>query len=73
MRDLAKRRLQENLRQSLKYLVLVFNDFFILALIFLFGALMFWYAQAMKTMPENLWYYRPLVGILLWLRWQWLI
>ncbi|MCT6891888.1 MAG: ABC transporter permease, partial [Lactobacillus sp.] len=67
MRDLAKRRLQENLRQSLKYLVLVFNDFFILALIFLFGALMFWYAQAMKTMPENLWYYRPLVGILLWL------
>ena len=28
---------------------------------------MFWYAQAMKTMPENLWYYRPLVGILLWL------
>ena len=67
MRDLAKRRLQENLRQSLKYLVLVFNDFFILALIFLFGALMFWYAQAMKTMPESLWYYRPLVGILLWL------
>ena len=67
MRDLAKRRLQENLRQSLKYLVLVFNDFFILALIFLFGALMFWYAQAMKTLPESLWYYRPLVGILLWL------
>ncbi|WP_294756842.1 ABC transporter permease [uncultured Lactobacillus sp.] len=67
MRDLAKKRLQENLRQSLKYLVLVFNDFFILALIFIFGALMFWYAQAMKTMPENLWYYRPLVGILLWL------
>ncbi|WP_294761645.1 ABC transporter permease, partial [uncultured Lactobacillus sp.] len=67
MRDLAKRRLQENLSQSLKYLVLVFNDFFILALIFLFGALMFWYAQAMKSMPESLWYYRPLVGILLWL------
>jgi len=67
MRDLAKKRLQENIRQSLKYLVLVFNDFFILALIFLFGALMFWYAQAMKTLPESLWYYRPLVGILLWL------
>ena len=28
---------------------------------------MFWYAQTMKTMPESLWYYRPLVGILLWL------
>lgn len=67
MRELAKKRLQKNLQQSLKYLVLVFNDFFILALIFLFGALMFWYAQAMKTMPSTLWFYRPLVGAILWL------
>ncbi|WP_304231012.1 ABC transporter permease, partial [Lactobacillus kitasatonis] len=55
MRELAKKRLNENLRQSVKYLTLVFNDFFILALIFLVGALMFWYAEAMKTMPTNLW------------------
>lgn len=66
MRELAKKRLSENLKQSVKYLTLVFNDFFILALIFLFGALMFWYAQAMKTMPSNLWFYRPLVGFILW-------
>ena len=67
MRDLAKKRLNENLKQSVKYLTLVFNDFFILALIFLFGALMFWYAQAMKVIPNNLWFYKPLVGFLLWL------
>lgn len=67
MRELAKKRLNENLKQSVKYLTLVFNDFFILALIFLVGALMFWYAEAMKTMPTNLWFYRPLVGFILWL------
>ena len=67
MRELAKKRLNENLKQSVKYLTLVFNDFFILALIFLFEALMFWYAEAMKTMPSNLWFYKPLVGLILWL------
>ncbi|WEV40951.1 ABC transporter permease [Lactobacillus sp. ESL0681] len=67
MRELANKRLQKNFRKSLKYLTLVFNDFFVLALIFLFGALMFWYAQSMKTMPQGLWFYRPLVGAILWL------
>lgn len=67
MRELAKKRLSKNFKQSVRYLTLVFNDFFILALIFLFGALMFWYAQAMKTMPSNLWFYKPLVGFILWL------
>lgn len=67
MNKIAKKRLSENFKQSTKYLMLVFNDFFILAIIFLFGALMFWYAQAMKTMPTNLWFYKPLVGIILWL------
>lgn len=65
MNNIAKKRLNENFKQSVKYLTLVFNDFFILALIFLFGALMFWYAQSMKIMPSNLWFYKPLVGILL--------
>lgn len=67
MRELAQKRLRKNLQQSLKYLVLVFNDFFILALIFLFGALMFWYAQSMKKMPTGFWFYRPLVGVIIWL------
>lgn len=67
MRELAQKRLRKNLQQSLKYLVLVFNDFFILALIFLFGALMFWYAQSMKKMPTGLRFYCPLVGVIIWL------
>lgn len=67
MNNLAKKRLNENFKQSVKYLTLVFNDFFILALIFLFGALMFWYAQSMKAMPANLWFYKPLVGFIMWL------
>ncbi|BDR60754.1 ABC transporter permease [Lactobacillus xylocopicola] len=65
MRELAQARLRKNVQQSLKYLMLVFNDFFILALMFLFGGLMFWYAQAMKQLPTALWFYRPLVGLLL--------
>lgn len=67
MRELAKKRLSANLKQSVRYLTLVFNDFFILALIFLFGALMYWYAESMKTMPNNLWFYHPLVGLFIWL------
>lgn len=67
MNELAKKRLSINFKQSLKYLMLVFNDFFIIALIFMFGALMFWYAQSMKTMPANLWFYEPIVGAVLWL------
>ena len=51
MRELAKKRLQGNFQQSAKYLALVFNDFFVLALIFIFGAVMFWYAQVMKVLP----------------------
>lgn len=57
MRELAKKRLQGNFQQSAKYLALVFNDFFVLALIFIFGAVMFWYAQVMKVLPVKAWYY----------------
>lgn len=67
MHELAKERLKRNFKQSVKYLTLVFNDFFILALIFLFGAIMFWYARSLKTMPKDLWFYRPLVGLISWL------
>lgn len=67
MRKLAKERLNNNFKQSVNYLTLVFNDFFILAIIFLFGALMFWYAQAMKVIPNNLWFYKPLTALILWL------
>ncbi|CCI87087.1 ABC transporter permease [Lactobacillus gigeriorum] len=67
MSELAKKRLVKNTRQSIKYLTLVFNDFFVLALIFLFGALMFWYAQALKQIPAKAWFYRPVLAVALWL------
>ncbi|MCI1290336.1 MAG: ABC transporter permease [Lactobacillus sp.] len=67
MHELAIRRLRANVKQSLHYLSLIFNDFFVLALIFLFGALMFWYAKALKTMPVGQNFYRPVLGLLLWL------
>lgn len=67
MRELAKKRLAANAKQSLHYLSLVFNDFFILALIFLVGALMFWYAKALKTMPVGQGFYQPVLALLLWL------
>lgn len=64
MNNIVKRRLQSNLKKQMHYLTLVFNDFFILALIFMFGALMFWYAQNIKTWPNNLWFYKPLIAVI---------
>lgn len=65
MSNIVKKRLQANLKKQMHYLTLVFNDFFILALIFMFGALMFWYAQNIKTWPNNLWFYKPLIAVVL--------
>lgn len=67
MRELASSRLRRNSQLSLRYLRLVFNDFFVLALIFIAGAVMFWYAQALKGMPAGQWYYRPLLIVIFWL------
>ena len=64
MTDLIKNRLNKNFKKQTHYLTLVFNDFFILALIFLFGALMFWYAQNIKKWPNNLWFYKPLLALI---------
>lgn len=65
MREIALSRLKRNFQQSVKYLSLVFNDFFILALVFMLGALMFWYAQTLKIIPQNRWYYRPILAAVL--------
>lgn len=63
MVELAKKRLEENIKKNLRYLRLVFNDFFVLALIFLFGGFMYWYAQNLPKIPANLWFYKPLLAI----------
>ena len=64
MNNIVKKRLEANFKKQMHYLTLVFNDFFILALIFLFGALMFWYAQNIKKWPSNLWFYSPLLALI---------
>lgn len=63
MDNLAKRRLAENTKRNLRYLRLVFNDFFVLALIFLFGGFMYWYAQSLPKIPNNLWFYKPILAM----------
>ncbi|MBP2058756.1 ABC-2 type transport system permease protein [Lactobacillus colini] len=65
MNRIVNKRLQSNQKKQLHYLTLVFNDFFILALIFMFGALMFWYAKNIKSWPNNLWFYKPLIALIL--------
>ena len=64
MNELIKKRRQANLKRQMRYLSLVFNDFFILALILMFVALMFWYAQNIKNWPNNLWFYKPLLAVI---------
>ena len=65
MSELFQKRLQKNLQQNIKYLTLVFNDFFVLALIFLLGGFLFWYAQILRQIPDNQWYYQPLLALIL--------
>lgn len=65
MSALFSKRLQKNLQQNIKYLTLVFNDFFVLAIIFLLGGFLFWYAQTLQVIDDNLWYYKPLLALIL--------
>lgn len=60
MDKLAKKRMNESFKVNMSYLRLVFNDFFVLALIFLFGAFMYWYAQNLMRLPDKMWFY-PLI------------
>lgn len=64
MNKVVKSRMDRNLKKQLRYLSLIFNDFFVLALIFLFGAFMFWYAQNIKKWPVGLWFYSPLIALI---------
>ncbi|WP_302175692.1 ABC transporter permease [Limosilactobacillus ingluviei] len=61
MRDLFIARKQRHFTQLLKYWRLVFNDHFIIALFFLFGALAYRYAQWLPTVAPTAWWVWPLV------------
>lgn len=61
MEDLLKKRRWLFLSQTSKYLRYVFNDHFVLVLVFLLGFLMVQYSQLLRNFPENHW---PIILIL---------
>ncbi|WP_164508098.1 ABC transporter permease [Lapidilactobacillus wuchangensis] len=58
-------RLKQHLRQQNKYLRYVFNDHLILAVVFVVGALAFWYSNALQQITQPLWWAGPVVIIIL--------
>ncbi|MEJ6348647.1 ABC transporter permease [Holzapfeliella sp. He02] len=65
MKALYQTRLKKNLVKQFRYLQLVFNDHFLLALIIGMGGLLFWYADIMKRLPENQWFYGLIISVIL--------
>jgi len=63
MTALFKTRLQRHLREMAKYLRLVFNDFFVFALLFLLGGLGYGYSNMLKTLKSGYWW-APVVALL---------
>lgn len=63
MTALFKTRLQRHLREMAKYLRLVFNDFFVFALLFLLGGLGYGYSNMLKTLKSGDWW-APVVALL---------
>lgn len=66
MTNLFKKRLGAHLTELLKYLRFVFNDYFVLALVFMIGGLGYYYSNALKQLKTGLWW-APLVIIAVYL------
>ena len=66
MKQLFRQRLTSHLKEMMRYLRLVFNDYFVLALLFVIGGLGYYYSNALKQLHTGLWW-APIViiGILL--------
>ncbi len=60
MLELWRKRLRQHQAQQFKYLRLVFNDHFVIAVIFLIGALALGYANVLKLIQQSYWW-GPLV------------
>lgn len=65
MISLWKKRLKEHQNAQLKYLRLVFNDQFVIALIFLMGSVGFWYSNFLKSISSQQWWGKPVLVALL--------
>lgn len=64
MLELWQKRLRRHQGQQFKYLKLVFNDHFVIALIFLIGALALGYANLLKLVTQTYWWSPFLLGAL---------
>ena len=60
MRSLYTSRLSNHLTEMFKYLRLVFNDYFVLALLFLIGGLGYSYSNLLKTLSGKEWWLAPI-------------
>ncbi|WP_268912943.1 ABC transporter permease [Lentilactobacillus sp. SPB1-3] len=56
MNSLFKNRLSSHLTEMLKYLRLVFNDYFVLALMFMIGGLGYYYSGVLKSLHQGTWW-----------------
>lgn len=63
MNNLFTKRRQQHFMELLKYWRLVFNDHFVIALFFLFGALAFGYSNWLPQLNDHLWWSRWLLVI----------
>lgn len=64
MKELFNSRLQNHLNNLLRYLRYVFNDFFVIALMFFIGGLGYEYSIIVKHLSTNAWWERPLAIII---------
>lgn len=61
MNNLFSQRLQSHFTQMSKYLKYVFNDFFVIALMFIIGGLGYQYSQFIKELTPQLWWEKPIL------------
>ncbi|WP_367370144.1 ABC transporter permease [Latilactobacillus curvatus] len=65
MQALWQKRVQKHIQEQVKYLRLVFNDHFVIAIIFLLGALGYTYANAVKKLDPRAWWLKPVLSLVL--------
>ena len=66
MKQLFRQRLTSHLKEMMRYLRLVFNDYFVLALLFVIGGLGYYYSHALKQLHTGIWWAPILIiGVLL--------
>lgn len=59
MKEIWQKRFLRHQKEQFKYLRLVFNEYFIIAIIFIIGAIGFWYSKAIAQIQANVWWAKP--------------